>query len=108
MMESRHNAQCMFNVILKCIQEWNIEDKIFSITLDNASVNTSMIDLLRPNLMLKKMLPCEGWLFHVRCTAHVINLVVQDGLKQIGGIVNNIRECEVHTKLSLAKKDLRK
>jgi hypothetical protein len=104
MMESPHNAQCMFNVILKCIQEWNIEDKIFSITLDNASVNTSMIDLLRPNLMLKKMLPCEGRLFHVHCTAHVINLV-QDGLKQIGGIVNNIRESVKYIQSSQSRKE---
>jgi hypothetical protein len=54
MMESPHNAQSMFNVILKCIQEWNIEDKLFSITLDNAKVNNSMMDLLRENLLFKK------------------------------------------------------
>jgi hypothetical protein len=92
MMESPHNAQAMFNVVLKGIQEWNIEDKLFSITLDNAQVNNSMMDLLRANLLMKKMLPCEGNLFHVRCGAHVINLVVQYGLRKISSIVRNIRE----------------
>ncbi|TVU23008.1 hypothetical protein EJB05_32734 [Eragrostis curvula] len=105
MMESPHNAQSMFNVILKCIQEWNLEDKIFSITLDNAQVNNAMIDLLRPNLLLKKMLPCEGRLFHVRCTAHVINLVVQDGLKQICEIVDNIRESVKYIKSSQSRRE---
>jgi hypothetical protein len=105
MMESSHNAQCMFNVILKCIQEWNIEDKVFNITLNNVSVNSSIIDLLRLNLLLKKMLPCEGWLFHVRCTTHVIKLVAQDGLKHIGGIVNNVRESVKYIQSSLSCKE---
>jgi hypothetical protein len=105
MMESPHNAQAMFNVVLKGIQEWNIEDKLFSITLENAQVNNSMMDLLRANLLMKKMLPCEGNLFHVRCGAHVINLVVQYGLRKISSIVRNIRESVKYIKSSQARKE---
>jgi hypothetical protein len=82
LMESPHNTPSMFNALLKGIQEWNIEAKLFSITLDNATVNNSMMVLLRTNLLMKKMLPCEENLFHIRCGAHVINVVVQDGLKK--------------------------
>lgn len=45
----------MFNVKLKGIQEWDIEDYLFSVTLDNAKVNNSMMDLLRTNMLFKKM-----------------------------------------------------
>ncbi|WVZ98201.1 hypothetical protein U9M48_043670 [Paspalum notatum var. saurae] len=105
MMESPHNAQSMFNVILKGIQEWNIEDNLFSITLDNAKVNNSMMELMRGNLLLKKMLPCDGNIFHLRYAAHVINLVVQYGLRQISSIVNNIRESVKYIKSSQARRE---
>ena len=105
MMESPHNAPSMFNALLKGIQEWNIEDKLFSITLDNAKVNNSMMVLLKTTLLMKKMLPCEGKLFHIRCGAHVINLVVQDGLKKISSIVHNKRESVKYIKSSQAQKE---
>lgn len=84
---------------------WNIEDKLFSITLDNAKVNNSMMDLLKANLLLKKMLPCEGNLFHVHCGAHVINLAVQYGLRKISGIVSNIRESVKYIKSSQSRRE---
>jgi hypothetical protein len=34
----------------------------------------------------------EGKLLHFRCATHVFNLIVQDGLKVIKNVVNNIRE----------------
>ncbi|KAJ1257131.1 hypothetical protein BS78_K205700 [Paspalum vaginatum] len=104
MMESPHNAPSMFNVMLKGIQEWHIEEKLFSITLDNAKVNNSMIELIRGNLLFKKMLPCEGDLFHVCCAAHVINLVVQYGLRKICSIIRNIRESVKYIKSSQSRK----
>jgi hypothetical protein len=45
-MRTPHTGVAMFNEILKFIQEWN-EDKLFAITLDNASNNNAMVKLLK-------------------------------------------------------------
>jgi hypothetical protein len=37
-------------------------------------------------------LPIGGQLFHVRCCAHVTNLLVQAGLAKIGDIIDSVRE----------------
>jgi hypothetical protein len=62
---------------------WNIEDKLFSITVDNASVNGLIIDNLRENLVGKEMLHSEGALLHIRCACHVLNQIVQDRLTTV-------------------------
>ncbi|GJY69500.1 zinc finger BED domain-containing protein RICESLEEPER 2-like protein [Tanacetum coccineum] len=65
---------------------FNLENKIMSITLDNASNNTSAIGKLK----LKYEPPMEGRFYHSRCVAHIINLCVQDGLAV--PTINNIKE----------------
>ncbi|KAK2662684.1 hypothetical protein Ddye_001258 [Dipteronia dyeriana] len=60
-------------------ETYEITYRIFSITLDNASVNTSSIALF-----VARNIPQDGgYFFHQRCACHIINLVVQAGLKQI-------------------------
>ena len=83
MLETPHNSVNMFNLVLNSLKEWNLEDKLFSFTLDNAAVNTAMINTLRKNLKTKGFLVLGGKLFHFRCATHVFNLIVQDGLKVI-------------------------
>uniref|UniRef100_A0ACD5TBU1 Uncharacterized protein n=1 Tax=Avena sativa TaxID=4498 RepID=A0ACD5TBU1_AVESA len=106
MMETPHNGFRMYNVMLKSLQYWNIEDKICSITLDNASVNGKMMEYLRENLTKKQMLICEGELFHIRCGAHVLNLIVQDGLFVKKGSVDNIRDGVKYVKSSQTREEL--
>lgn len=59
-----HTGVQMFNAMLSCIQDWNIADKIFSVTLDNASANDSMAKLLKCNLKAKKTILVGGKLLH--------------------------------------------
>ncbi|KAL3532969.1 hypothetical protein ACH5RR_006490 [Cinchona calisaya] len=80
------------DAIFKCIKEWGIENKIFTISVDNASNNDVAIRLLKDAFSISKNLVCGGKLFHVRCCPHIFNLVVKDGLSQIVDITDNIRE----------------
>lgn len=77
--------------LLKCLREWEIEDKIMTISMDNASANDSAIKCLREHFSRLGKLHCGGKFFHVRCCAHILNLMVQDGLSQIKNIVDKIR-----------------
>jgi hypothetical protein len=66
--------------------------KVFSVTLDNTSAKDLCVVNLKPKLNMKKTLPCGGELFHMRCCAHILNLIVQDGLKEITSAIQKIRE----------------
>jgi hypothetical protein len=106
MMETPHNGFRMYNAMLKSLQYWNVEDKICSITLDNASVNGKMMEYLKENLMKKHMLTCGGELFHIRCGAHVLNLIVQDGLFVMKGYIDNIRDSIKYVKSPQTREEL--
>ncbi|GJY91012.1 zinc finger BED domain-containing protein RICESLEEPER 2-like protein [Tanacetum coccineum] len=72
-----HTGGRLARMLRNTFVRFNLEDKVLSITLDNASNNTSAIDKLK----LKYEPPMEGRFYHSRCVAHIINLVVQEGLK---------------------------
>ncbi|XP_019163589.1 PREDICTED: zinc finger BED domain-containing protein RICESLEEPER 2-like [Ipomoea nil] len=80
------------NAIFKCLRGWGIENKIFSVTVDNASYNDSCVRSLKENMSLSSKLVLDGQLFHVRCCAHILNLLVQDGLNTIKDVIHNVRE----------------
>jgi hypothetical protein len=82
-MSPPHNGISLCEKTYNLLEEWGIETKVFSITLDNASSNDVCVGLLRNQLNIKKALVCEGEFFHFRCCAHILNLIVQDGLKEI-------------------------
>ncbi|XP_059461777.1 zinc finger BED domain-containing protein RICESLEEPER 2-like [Corylus avellana] len=62
------------------------------VTVDNASVNDLAIKRLRDVFNKRKLLVVGGRLFHVRCCAHVTNLLVKDGLTEIKPIVDCVRD----------------
>ena len=80
------------SLFLKC--SWNgiWIKKVFSMVVDNASANDSMVNHLKSWLLDKSLLSLCGDLFHIRCSAHILNLVVQDELANIHGLLTKIRE----------------
>ncbi|KAL2923401.1 Zinc finger BED domain-containing protein RICESLEEPER 2 [Bienertia sinuspersici] len=69
-----------------------LEGKAFSVTVDNATNMDVMISRLKSDLHLSSPLPCNGKFFHVRCCAHILNLIVQCGLKVVDSSVVKLRE----------------
>ncbi|KAL0409499.1 UNVERIFIED_CONTAM: Zinc finger BED domain-containing protein RICESLEEPER 2 [Sesamum radiatum] len=79
------------NAIWRCLEDWGIESKIHTLSVDNASANDAAIDNLKIYVKNKRRLLCEKRLFHVRC-AHILNLIAQDGLSEIKNIVDVISD----------------
>ena len=60
--------------------------------------------MLKSQLKIRKALLSNGDYLHMRCCAHIINLIVQDGLKAIEGELYKIRESVKFVKASQGRK----
>ena len=98
-----HSGVVIAQAVMECLAEWKIEDKVISLTLDNASSN----DVATKNLMAKFVArKVPGFLpnhFHVRCCAHIVNLVVNDGLQPLLPFINQLRETVKYMKKSTSR-----
>jgi len=61
------------------LKEWEIRN-VSTITVDNASSNDVAVGILKKIIKNMDGLVGDGEFFHLRCCAHVLNLVVTDGL----------------------------
>jgi len=104
-LETPHTGVAMFSTVEKFIREWKIEDKLFSVTLENASNNGAMMKLLKTHLLNKNMLISGGRMFHQCCAAHVINLICQVGLEYLDPMIIKIRESVKYIRGSAARKE---
>jgi hypothetical protein len=76
--------------IQRCLTEWGIT-KVMTITVDNASSNDSGIDYVRRQMNNQKSSIALGKYLHMRCAAHIINLIVTDGLKEMDNSIKRVR-----------------
>ncbi|KAJ8753935.1 hypothetical protein K2173_000189 [Erythroxylum novogranatense] len=85
-----HKGEAIGMAVERCLIEWGI-DNMLTMTVDNASSNDTAIAYLKKRFSTRKnsVIRCEH--FHVRCVAHIINLVVGDGLSEISSSIMRIR-----------------
>ena len=95
MLESPHTKYNIANLISEKFQYWEITDKIFSITLNNATNNDTVAMFLKEKLSL----PLHGTLFRICCCAHILNIFVQDGLSNLSLPVEKIKDivCNINS-----------
>lgn len=88
-----HKGESISRLLEECLIEWEIK-KILTITVDNASANDAALKDLKkrvgdwetPNVLLQ-----GGDNLHVRCVAHILNLIVNDGLAVMNSCIQSIR-----------------
>jgi hypothetical protein len=85
-----HRGEDIGKSLENCLADWGIE-KVFTISVDNASANNGAIKYMQRVLNESKGCIAEGEYLHMRCVAHIINLIVGDGLKQIDTSVARVR-----------------
>jgi hypothetical protein len=85
--DESHTGDAVASEIMEVIQEYGIADRVVSITLDNASANTSAMKTLEPYIQSY----IGGYVLHQRCVCHIINLIVQASMSQVSQYLRNIR-----------------
>ncbi|KAL5839638.1 hypothetical protein ACOSQ4_012246 [Xanthoceras sorbifolium] len=101
-----HSGDSIGRCIEKVLLEWGI-DKVFTITVDNATANTTAMGYVRRKLNNWQVdgAILGGKYLHVRCCAHILYLIVSYGLKYLHESVVAIRNAVKYVKSSPSRLD---
>ncbi|XP_071905684.1 zinc finger BED domain-containing protein RICESLEEPER 1-like [Coffea arabica] len=97
-----HTKEVLSDMLLSSLMDWNIDRKISMITLYNCSTNDGMIVCLLEKLNASDLL-IDGLVLQMRCAAHILNLIVKDGLEMMSGTIERIRDSVVYWTTSAAR-----
>jgi len=101
LIEVKHSGENIAERIVSVLEEFGLIDKIFAVTLDNASSNAKAMETLTP--MFSGYLGSDPalapsdpnkhkyCLVHQRCACHIINLIVKSGLKRLKLVTEDFR-----------------
>ena len=79
------------DVLHEVLVEYHLERKISTITLDNCTTNDKAVEDLLDKLDSSSLM-LGGKLLHMRCCAHILNLIVKDGLAVLGDGIERVRD----------------
>ena len=95
----------MCEKMVELLNDWGIEKKIFSLTLDDSSENNVLQQQLKTQLGLENGLLCDGEFFHAHCFARILKLIVEEGCKLVSGAVYKIRQSIMFVRRSKSQKE---
>ncbi|TXG48112.1 hypothetical protein EZV62_027406 [Acer yangbiense] len=98
---SNHKGETIGKCIENVLLDWGI-DRVFTITVDNTSANNTVILYVKRKLTSwhRDGAILDGKHLHLRCCAHIVNLIVNDGLKEMYDSVVAIRNAVEFVKSS--------
>ncbi|KAL5157698.1 putative AC transposase [Glycine soja] len=86
-----HSVEVLAEIIIEHFFEWNLDRKVSTITVDNCSTNDAMIPKILSKFGCSSFI-LEGTYFHMQCCAHILNLIVKDGMSIIHDSIEKIRD----------------
>ena len=76
-----HTGEVIAQSLELCLKSWGIK-KISTITVDNATSNDVAVRSFGKRMGKQNALLGDGEFLHVRCAAHIVNLIVRDGIAE--------------------------
>ncbi|CAI9766885.1 unnamed protein product [Fraxinus pennsylvanica] len=79
--------------ILKSIDDWNLEDKVYTLTSGNINefAFDEIIESIKSQFKEKNRLPLDSRLFSVSCCAEMFGLMAQDAFEEISTIISKLK-----------------
>ncbi|KAL0345731.1 UNVERIFIED_CONTAM: putative AC9 transposase [Sesamum radiatum] len=96
-----HKGETIGKQIEECLHEWGI-DKVCTITVDNASSNDRAIAHLKKKCKWKDVILNNDYM-HMRCSAHIVNLIVKEGLEEQHESIMRVRNAVKYVRSSPAR-----
>ena len=94
-----HKGETIGRKIELCLHAWGI-DSILNLTVDNASSNGGTIKFLETVTKDWNGTILEHQFLHMRCCAHILNLIVGEGLKERDSSISKVRDAVRYVKSS--------
>ena len=88
--------------IESCLLKWGI-DWLFTIIVNNANSNDVVIDYVKKKIKERDSSILGGEFIHMRCCVHILNLIVQNGLKFIHELIVKVRNVVRYVRASLVR-----
>ncbi|CAL5430103.1 unnamed protein product [Camellia sinensis] len=79
-------------IILKFLKDWDIEEKIYTITMLNDNLYRETREIVKDHIQGKGELQLNGRLFKVCCCGDIASRMVQVAYKAINNIIDNVHE----------------
>ncbi|KAJ9553289.1 hypothetical protein OSB04_017334, partial [Centaurea solstitialis] len=99
---SGHSGEILGKYIENSLIDWGI-DKVLTVTVDNTSSNHLAVRYLKRRLNTWKNSVLDSEHLHMRCCAHILSLVVKEGLKEVDDSIYRIRSAVKYTRSSPAR-----
>lgn len=99
-----HKGKTIGKMIENRLLEWGI-DKVLTVTVDNVSANDGAIDYVRKNTKNWNGTILDHEFLHMRCCAHILNLIVRAGLEYQSDSIYRIRNAIRYVRSSPSRLD---
>ncbi|KAL0016122.1 hypothetical protein SO802_003191 [Lithocarpus litseifolius] len=99
---TNHKGDTIGRAVELCLLKWSI-DRLFTITTDNTSSNDVAIDYVKKKTKKRDSSILGGEFMHMCCCAHILNLIVQSGLKSIHESIAKVWNAVRYVRASLVR-----
>ena len=99
---ANHKGDTIGRAVESCLLKWGI-NRLFTITAENTSSNDVAIDYVKKKTKERYSSILSGEFMHMRYCAHILNLIVQNGLKSIHESIAKVRNAVRYLRVSPAR-----
>jgi hypothetical protein len=91
-LDTSYTEDLLPEVIIKCLDEWDIDCKLFALTLDDCSVDDDITIRIKERVSEKRPFLSTRQILDVRSAAHLLISIVQDVMDALHDVIQKIRE----------------